>query len=333
MPSSESPTVTLVTEGFNLAEGQSQASFVRALGAVEQIARHRASVKVVVLDPTPENICAPIVRQNYPNITALHVPGQSYDGQKNTITRLADSEYVVFLDGDCKPARDDWLTQILAPLIADARISAVGGLTVYEDLSITGKAMSIIDFGYLYASPGSALGCYASNNVAFRREAVLHIPIPENEAMRCNCYQHVQLFLRANNPVRFQPSAVVMHELPDVDKERFRRGYDHVAALWADPALPETSELDASEEFASRLLQHNLNLALSRLAIAPPELGLSRDDKPKIAAEIKRLLAIDSAGIRQALENGQASGANRRAREIHFSQRLNSSQRAVANNQ
>lgn len=315
--SQPSPSITLVTEAYNLAEGQSEASFLRAVGVVDAIARRNANVQIVVVDLTPDNIAAPVLARHAPHIQSVHLAGQTYDGQKNTVCRQAQTEFVVFLDGDCKPQQDDWLAQLLSPF-ADVTIPAVSGLTLYEDFSITGKAMTILDFGFLFDSQGGALGCYVSNNIAFRREAMLNCPIPDIGLLRCHCYKHAQLLQRAGTPIRFQPQALVHHELPDVKKERHRRGYDYVAGPWADPTLPETAWLEPTEAFVTRILKQNLDLALARLRVAPPALKITADQVTPIAAEIERLIALDAPGVWEALRLGESNGLNQKARDSHF---------------
>jgi hypothetical protein len=315
-PCETAPTVTLVTEAYNVAEGQSEASFLRAVGEVERIARARGNTTVLVVDPSRDNIAAPLLARHHPDIRALHLPGHSYDGQKNAAARQAKSTFVVFLDGDCKPRRDDWLEQLLAPF-ADPAVPAVCGLTLYEDFSVTGKAMTILDFGFLFEPAGSPLGCYVSNNVAFRRESLLVLPIPDEGLMRCHCYKHAQLMQRAGKAPRFQPKALVLHELPDIEQERRRRGYGYVSTLWADPELAETAWLEPTETFIARVLEQNLQLALTRLKKAPPELEITAAEAGEIEREIRRLIQLDQPGIRDALAEGEASGLNRLACEIH----------------
>jgi hypothetical protein len=315
-PSAVSPTVTLVTEAYNLAEGQSEASFLRAVGEVDAIASRNENVEIVVMDPTTDNIAAPILARHFPKMKALHLAGQTYDGQKNTVCRMSMSKFVVFLDGDCKPQHEDWLSRILEPF-ADPKIPAVSGMTFYEDFSITGKAMTILDFGFLFAPANSPLGCYVSNNIAFRREAMLTLPIPDEGFMRCHCYKHAQLMSRAGQAIRFQPKALVHHELPDVNKERHRRGYDYVSTLWADPELNETAWLEASDTFVNRVLQQNAELAVGRLKKAPPELKITAAEVEPIEKEIRRLVLLDGPGVWEGLKHGEANGLNRMAREIH----------------
>lgn len=243
------PRITLVTEAYNLAEGQSETSFLRALNAVAEIAARRPDVEVVVLDPSPGNLAKPILANRFPQFTASAVPGLSYDGQKNLAARQGNGELLVFLDGDCKPFRQNWLETIIEPLMLP-QVHGVGGLTLYDDFSVTGKAMSILDFGFLFDAPeGVILGCYASNNVAFRRDTYLRFPAPDEGLLRSYCYKHAQLMQRSGVPVRSNPRAFVLHELPEIEKERMRRGYDYVAALWADPMLPLAGELENTPAF------------------------------------------------------------------------------------
>ncbi len=312
----EPPSVLLVTEAYNISEGQSEAAFVRAVTEIDSIAARHANVAVAVVDPTAGGVAKPLLKDSHPHIEVWHLPTQSYDGQKNFIAQNSKRDLIVYLDGDCRPLRDNWLDKIIAPF-ADPKISAVGGLTLYEDFSIKGIAMSILDFGYLFGNSGRSLGCYASNNVAFRRETLNAIPIPLDHQMRCECYKHAQLLERADMAVRLAGEAIVLHELPDVEKERHRRGYDHVAALWVDPHLPQTAWLAEPDTVGARLQLHNFNAALERLKLAPPELGLSLEKVEAVVAEISQLMDIDWAGIEEALAFGEAKRLNAKAVSDH----------------
>lgn len=305
-------SVLLVTEAYNVAEGQSEASLIRAVSDLEAIAARHNNAAVAVIDPNLEGVAKPLLSATHPHIDVWHLPSQSYDGQKNFISQNAQSELIVFLDGDCHPLYDSWLDKLLAPF-ADVTVSAVGGTTLYEDFSLAGVAMTILDFGYLFGNSGQALGCYASNNVAFRRKTLLEVPIPHDGEMRCLCYKHAQMLQRAHKPVLLEGGAVVVHELPDIEKERHRRGYDHVAALWTDPQLAETSWLSDPQTARFRIMFQNWNLALDRLKLAPPELNITRIGYKKIVEEISRLMLMDEAGIASALEFGEVNGLNQRA--------------------
>lgn len=317
MTSTIAPKISLVTEAFNLAEGQSEASFVRALQTVETIAAQQGNVEVIAVDPTPDNRAASIMANHYPHVRCLHLPGKTYDGQKNAAARAAQGEFLVFLDGDCVPQRNTWLADLLAPF-NDPEIHAVGGLTLYEGEDVTAKAMSVLDWGFLFTpDKNKRLGCYAFNNVAFRTGSYLALPTPDESVLRCYCYKHAQLLQRAGRGVLAEHRAFALHELPDVTKERLRRGYDYLAALWADPVLEETAAIAPTEEFVEGLLAHNLNCALERLKVAPVELGITSDLIGAVETEIRRLMEIDRKGLWQAMEYGESSGMNAAARDAH----------------
>ena len=310
-------SVTLVTEAYNLSEGQSEQAFVRAVREIGRLAKNSPGMETLVTDPSLDGIATSLVVDEFPNVRVLHLPGQSYDRQKNSVAAVARGEIMVFLDGDCHPESEAWLDAILSPF-ADEAVAAVAGLTLYDDVSVTGIAMSILDFGFLFGTEGTIPGCYASNNVAFRRTAFLKTPIPESELMRCCCFKHAQDLTRSGVPIWLQPSALVAHELPDVRTERLRRGYDHVAALWVDPLLAETEWLDFDNEVLVRhIIEQNFALASQRLNGAPPALRITSANRESVVREIKDLMQIDAVGIRQALSFGEAQGLNRRALDLH----------------
>ena len=312
-----------------MAEGQSRDAFVRALQSVDGIRQRHADVEVMVLDPTPEHLARPILGDHFQGMQCLHVPGQSYDGQKNAAALAVQGEFLAFLDGDCVPTSEDWLEHLLRPF-ARSDVHAVGGLTLYEGEGITAKAMTVLDFGFLFSpARDGTLGCYASNNVAFRRASYLQVMAPDEGALRSYCYKHAQLMSRSGMPVHAQHSALVRHELPDIEKERTRRGYDYVAALWADPLLPESAALVCSHQFARKLVGYNAMLALTRLGAAPPALAISQSNAAPIATEIRRLMALDLRGALEALEIGEARGLNARTRAAHAEWRATSGQAQV----
>ena len=45
-------SVSVVTEAYNLAEGQSEAAFLRAVEAITKMAEHTKSVEILVMDPS-----------------------------------------------------------------------------------------------------------------------------------------------------------------------------------------------------------------------------------------------------------------------------------------
>jgi len=304
--------ISLVTEAYNLAEGQSEAAFRRALQTLQALAARADDAEVLVVDPSPGGAGRTIVAEAGAGFRYLELPGVSYDSQKNRAVEEASGEVVVFLDGDCRPAADSWLACLMSAF-ANPRVEGVAGLTLYDDRSLLGKAMSVLDWGYLFRPPGAVVGCYASNNVAFRRATWLACP-PADGQIRCNCYAHAQALIRAGRPLVMQPAALALHELPDVRAERWRRGYDLVGACWSDPQLPETEWLEPSEQRVEQFMALNRKLDEQRLREAPMALRITPEEQPRIWTAMTGLRLIDREGVRAALEEGEARGWNAAAK-------------------
>ena len=288
-------SISLITEAYNLGEGQSKASLAEALKTLSAIRTRYTDLDIMIVDPLADPSIEAFAVNIDPFFKYVAVPGSSYEGQKDVAVQRSTSDFVVFLDGDCHPAHDTWLDELMAPF-QDREISAVGGLTVYDDFSLTGQAMSVMDFGFLFVENGEPLGCYASNNVAFRREAWITCPIPYHESLRSVCYAHAQVMARMGYRLVLSRNALVLHELPDPQKERTRRGYDLVSACWADPRLA-TTKLIVEAGAAARILAEQSALEELRLHCAPECLGITEKNLPLVLEEIKRLRAFDLVGL------------------------------------
>ena len=64
-------SVSLVTAAYNLAEGQSEAAFLRAVEAITKMAEHTKSVEILVMDPSEKNIAANILKRHSPQVKSL----------------------------------------------------------------------------------------------------------------------------------------------------------------------------------------------------------------------------------------------------------------------
>lgn len=313
MVGSDAPEITLVTEAYNLAEGQGWDELVNAVATIGKLARAH-DAETILTDPSGDPRIAELVA-SHAGLRYLAVPGATYDEQKLAAARSARGTLLVFLDGDCRPAADDWLPRLLAPLRAGSA-RAVGGQTFYDDFGPRGIACTIMDFGVLWDAPGGDLGCYSSNNCAFDRDLFIEVP-PGDGGMRCNCYAHAQALIRRGTPVRHVPEALVLHELPDVAKERARRGRELVVACWADPLLRETAWLAPGHKAAMRFIDDVIHADAQRFHTAPAALGLGPHNALAVEREILALRELDYAGVLAALAEGEADGRNARARAEH----------------
>lgn len=265
MPSD--PQFSLITEAFNLAEGQSLAALQANIAALRAIAaRHDA--EILLTDASGDPRLRELSISPGAEVRVLEAAGLSYDAQKNLAATAARGRWLAYLDGDCRPRHQDWLERITAPLL-DGRAEAVGGLTLYDDPSPAGIAATVMDFGYIWDGEQGRPGCYSSNNVAFARQLRCEVPIAAT-GMRCNCYAHTQTLLQRGHLVLAALDAVVLHEMPDVASERRRRGWDLIAACWSNPLQIEASHLQASSQAFAWQLRRLQHLDSVRLRTAPP---------------------------------------------------------------
>ncbi|WGS52618.1 glycosyltransferase family 2 protein [Paraburkholderia sp. D15] len=144
-------------------------------------------------------------------------------------------DYVAFGDADCQPA-GNWLERLLAPFGESGAppLAAVAGRTTYS-ASMTGAALTTIDFMY-FPSPlreGATRNFYA-NNVAFRREVFEQYRYGKLDGVyRAHCQVMGLRLQDAGVVVQYAHDAHTEHRLPDTWREtvklRWMRGEDSVA--------------------------------------------------------------------------------------------------------
>lgn len=301
----DGPEVSIVTETFNLEEGQGVDATRLALNYLSALAA-RGGIEIILADSMPPNLLVATLLGQFPHVRHVASPGAGYEGIKNLAAREARGTYVVYLDGDCLPQAPDWLDALLTPL-RQGRAQATAGITRYRGASLLHRVMEILDFGFLIADRGEFVGCYASNNCAFRRDLRVAVPAPDG-AMRCTCYAHAQLLRRRGDPMLRADGAVVVHKLPPVFKERWRRGYDLVAACWIDPELSESRWLAQGVRAAPRFLWANLRTDWRRLGAVRAANGWSGGKLLRARLLAGALRLIDLGGIVRALALGPAPG-------------------------
>lgn len=308
--------ITIVTEAYNITEGQSAEALRRTINFIDEHLESHPDHEALLMDSADGVLAGRLLEGLSDRWRCISRQGANYEVLKDLGVQEARGEYVCYLDGDCIPHSKDWVHRILAP-IREGITQAVGGLTIYEGDSALAHACSILDFGFLFQQPGTDLGCYASNNVAFTRAFRLESKPPQTE-MRCTCYAHAQQLWRDGTPVLFEPKARAYHELPSVKKERFRRGYDHVASCWTDPMVLESGMLDGDEgQVVRRISERQLRLAKLRHQVYRDLVELDDRIHDEIDKLLPRLVALERFGIHCAYREGQMSGANARAMEAH----------------
>jgi glycosyltransferase involved in cell wall biosynthesis len=298
------PEVSVVVESYNHAEGSALERLALALESATGLAGRHGDSEVLVADSSGDSDLVDLLERRFPDVRRIDTKGLGYDGAKMRTATEAGGRFVIFLDGDCVPDQG-WLDRHVSALRAGAH--ATSGLTRYEG-GFMAALEGVMDFGFLLPEAPRALACYASNNTGFRRELLLETPVPEGP-MRCCCYAHAQLLFRRGTPVRMTPGARVTHERQAFFAERYRRGFDLVAACWVNPSLPETRLLRLGVFATPFFYLREVANDVKRLRSGRREVGIRRWQLPLATVLLPVLRLADVAGIVRALApGGRGSG-------------------------
>jgi hypothetical protein len=297
------PEVSVVVESYTHGEGSDLERVTHALRAAVAMVDEHGAGEVLVADSSADPALAELLEREFPGATRVDAAGLGYDEAKLLAAKQARGTYVLYLDGDCIPS-EGWLEHHLAALRAGR--AATGGFTRYDG-GFLGAIGSVLDFGFLLPVQERVLDCYAFNNSGFRREVMLEAPPPEGP-MRCRCYAHAQRLRRRGSPVWMVPEARVRHERQPFFRERYRQGFDMVAARWVDPALPGARLLKIGPLAAPIFYGHVIR-DWQRLVRSRRDLDLAWWQLVPAAAFAALSRLVDLAGMVRALvPGGRESG-------------------------
>ncbi len=288
---------SIVVESYTHGEGGDFGRFRNVLQAATQMAATHGNTQVLVTDTHGDQALLDLLAREFPAVERVDALGLSYDEAKTKAAQQAQSRFVLYLDGDCLP-QDGWLERHLE-VLRSGKVHATGGFTRYDG-GFLASVCSVMDFGFLLPRGNRTLACYASNNSGFRRDTLIESPVPHGP-MRCRCYAHAQLLKRRKTPVMMVPNAVVLHEVQPFRVERFRQGYDAVAACWTDPTLPETPWLRLGPLAAFPLYARNVLLDWRRLQNGRRDLNLKNWQISPALALYPFFRLVDLAGMLSAL--------------------------------
>jgi hypothetical protein len=296
---SERPDVTVVVESYNLAEGSGLERFRLALRAAADMLEAHGNGELLVTDAAGDGTVAEVLEREFPAARRVDAQGLGYDEAKRRAAVEAESDFVVYLDGDCIPA-DGWLDAHLVALRSGAH--ATTGFTRYDG-GWWGAIESVLDFGFVLPARERVAECYTSNNAGFRRSTLLAVPHPPGP-MRCRCYAHAQELIKRGTPVRMVPGAQTYHERQSLVDERFRQGFDAVAACWVNPGLREAPLLRLGPLAAPLFYARAVLLDWWRVLAGRRELGLAPWQAVASLPAFPLLRLIDLAGMVRALAPG-----------------------------
>jgi hypothetical protein len=120
--------LSLITEDYNLEEGQGYAELEAATAWIAGQVQKRGDCEGILVDVGDDVRTAAIVSRHAPYLRRVTSSG-GYDDAKDAGAQAADGDIVIYLDGDCLPDDESWIDQLVAP-IARGETTACGGLTL-----------------------------------------------------------------------------------------------------------------------------------------------------------------------------------------------------------
>ncbi len=215
----ELPTFSIVLETENLANADLKGLAKSLVSLNQQDISPCQAQEVLLIDSgdAPTTLLTQLRRQ-YPWLKVYQVPlGTGYYKAKMLGAQLATGEVVVYFDSDCI-YESHWLRQILTPFNQGDNIQIIAGETKTRGQGIYGTAMA---FSYIFPPYSqeqklTATSQYFLNNVAFRREFLLHNPMPIDLPLyRGNCVIHAHQLRSQNYIIWRQPLARATHAPPN----------------------------------------------------------------------------------------------------------------------
>ncbi len=158
----------------------------------------------------------------------LHAPDAGYYEKKGVAPFFDTSDILVFADSDCRYS-DNWLEDILSPVLSGRADLAFGDTVALEDGSMMGKMSALGWFFPLRSSRDPLLKKGArrffANNFAVRREVMIEVPIPRIAAARAHGGPWFRALAAAGVRTEKVTTAVAEHK-------QFDRFGEYLARAW-----------------------------------------------------------------------------------------------------
>jgi len=213
------PSFSVILETENLANAKLDDLLNSLISLVHQSVPMTAANEVLLLESgdTPPAILEQLI-DRYPWIQVHSVPAEcDYYRVKMLGAERATGEVIVYCDCDCY-YEPQWLENLLQPFGQNPKIQVLAGETMTRDRGVYGTAMAMTyifpqftDRAELYETQQ-----YFLNNIAFRRDCLLKIPIPsELPFFRGNCVMHAHYLRVAGHKIWQQPRSRALHPPPE----------------------------------------------------------------------------------------------------------------------
>ncbi|MEB3292082.1 MAG: glycosyltransferase [Synechococcales bacterium] len=212
------PSFSLILETENLETSDVQGLLQSMASLAAQDPSPALANEVLLIDSgdTPPELLAQL-QSYYPWLQVKTAPpGTEYYAAKMLGAEWVTGEIVLYYDSDCIYA-PDWLSTMLQPF-QDPAIQIVAGETTTNGVGIYGTAMALTYIFPQYSNDRQLTPTdqYFLNNVAFRRQVLLQLPIPTQLPLyRGNCVLHAHQLLEQGYQIWRQPKARSLHAPPN----------------------------------------------------------------------------------------------------------------------
>ena len=207
--------IIVETENLSLADVD---DLWRTLSSLEtSIARARPPREALLMNSG--NIATATAREvdrRHPWISLCYADaGTNYYGVKMQGARRVTTPVVLFTDSDCSYG-EDWVSGMLDPF-DDPAVSVVAGETGFAGRGPYSLALALVHAfdGYSGEDAPYPVNYYYANNVAFRRQLLLDMPIRTDLPLyRSGCYRHSIDLRRRGETIWAQPRSRAAHSPP-----------------------------------------------------------------------------------------------------------------------
>jgi glycosyltransferase involved in cell wall biosynthesis len=274
-------SLILETENLETADVQGLLRSIASLAAQDPSPELANEVLLIDSGDTPAELLAQL-QGYYPWLLIKTAPpGTEYYAAKMLGAEWVTGDIVIYYDSDCI-YDPNWLNHILQPF-QDPTVHIVAGETTTNGVGLYGTAMALTYIFPQYSNDRhfTPTAQYFLNNVAFRRELLLHVPIPTALPLyRGNCVLHARQLLEQGYQIWRQPQARSLHAPPNGFNHFFWRflliGHDlywqkRILKEWPstqsipsaqtrqsdDPSISGRSKLDIFRDRVSKMMQRD----------------------------------------------------------------------------
>lgn len=228
-PDAAAPRISIIIPAYD-----SHATIAACLDAIER--QSWRDFETIVVDSSPTEETASIVRERFPSVRLLRNPTRLYpQGARNQGFAAAKGSLIVFTDSDVY-ARADWLAHLVVAEEMGATV-VVGALDCYGSRTLH-RGMHLCKFSkWLPYGSRRNVDMSPTSNMLIRREAFTGAGGFTREGFIGDVTLS-RAVLAAGTPLVFEPQAIVEHHhhhtLRAFLRERFARGriFGSVRAEW-----------------------------------------------------------------------------------------------------